>query len=427
MKRLLIVQVVLICLTVQVFAQNKPVKFSLDSTGANYVKFGFLGQIWLRYNSSNPGTLVNGTPKSETFDIGLRRWRLTTYAQISDRVSMFVQFGQNNFNYLSAKYTGAFFHDGFFDYKVADQLQLGAGLSGWSGPSRYASPSIGNLLAIDAPLYQQATNGISDQFLRKIGAFAKGYLGKVEYRLILATPMSISSNIETTPNSTYAVYNNTSSALQPQAYIKYQFFEKESIQSPYPKSTYLGTKKVLALGAGFVQQNKANWMLNGSGDTVTNQMLQLSADVFYETPLPGDKAFTLYAAYHNYDFGKNYLRVGGPMNPANGSNDPNVLSGSGNGYPFLGTGHSYFLQTAYLYPVKKVFLQPYVCVHIANYEGLNDIMTNYNFGFNYYVTKSQNVRFTLDYAIRPIFEGTIGNADQSSTRGTGMMMLQVSY
>lgn len=427
MKRNIIIPFVLVLFTYHSYAQNKAIKLNLDSTGANYVKFGFMGQIWLRYNSSNPGTLVNGIPKSETFDIGLRRWRLTTFAQVSDRVSMFLQFGQNNFNYLSPKYTGAFFHDAYFDYKVSEELQLGAGLSGWGGPSRYSSPSVGNLLAMDAPLYQQSTNGISDQFLRKLGVFAKGYLGRLEYRFVLATPMVIGSNIETTPNSVYSVYNGTGSALQPQAYVKYQFFEKESVQSPYAKSTYLGTKKVLALGAGFVQQNKANWIINASGDTVTNQMLQLSADVFFETPLSNGCAFTFYGAYHNFDFGKNYIRVGGAMNPANGSDNSNILNGGGNAYPSLGTGQSVFLQTAYLFHVSSFYLQPYASVHLADYEGLNDVMTSYDLGFNYLVTKSQNVKFTFDYGIRPIYQGSIGNADKVSNKGTGTIMLQVSF
>src|SRR5690606_15596957 len=122
-------------------------------------------QIWIRYNESNPGTTVFGTPKSNTLDLGLRRTRIQLFGQISDKIFVYTQFGTNNINYISPRKQGLFFLDAVTELKIVDQkLSFGSGLTGWSGLSRYASPSVGSILTLDAPLYQQSTNDINDQF-----------------------------------------------------------------------------------------------------------------------------------------------------------------------------------------------------------------------------------------------------------------------
>ena len=70
-------------------------------------------------------------------------------------------------------------------------MSIGGGLTEWNGVSRYSSPSIGSILSLDAPLYQQATNDITDQFVRKYSIYAKGQIAKLDYRLAVSTPMSV--------------------------------------------------------------------------------------------------------------------------------------------------------------------------------------------------------------------------------------------
>ncbi|MBL7899389.1 MAG: hypothetical protein JNJ99_12700, partial [Crocinitomicaceae bacterium] len=138
-------------------------KINLSDDGKEYLKFTFLNQTWLRYTDANPGTTVNGYAKDQIFDIGLRRTRMQLFGQLSPRVFFYTQFGMNNFTYNSKQYQGAFFHDAVSEFTVNEKwLSLGAGLTGWSGLSRYASPSVGSILSADAPLYQQTTNGATD-------------------------------------------------------------------------------------------------------------------------------------------------------------------------------------------------------------------------------------------------------------------------
>ena len=105
-------------------AQEKPkeineLRFPLNEDGTHFIKATFLNQVWLRYNQSNPGTTVLNENKNETVDIGLRRTRFQFYGQLTDHVTFYFQFGQNNFNYLAGQNAAnsgnrkvqAFFHE----------------------------------------------------------------------------------------------------------------------------------------------------------------------------------------------------------------------------------------------------------------------------------------------------------------------------
>src|SRR5690606_16893546 len=128
-------------------------QWKFNESGSHYVKATFLNQIWLRYNRSNPGTMVLGDPADQTFDIGLRRTRIQLYGQLTDHVFFYTQFGQNNFNYLAGQNstnTGnrkvqVFFHDVLGEYKVwkdHDRLYIGSGLTITNGLSRFSQPGV---------------------------------------------------------------------------------------------------------------------------------------------------------------------------------------------------------------------------------------------------------------------------------------------
>ena len=63
-----------------------PFKFNLNPDGSQYLKFGFLNQVWLRYEQNNPGSQVLGEPVDDTTDISLRRTRFVLQGQLTDRV-----------------------------------------------------------------------------------------------------------------------------------------------------------------------------------------------------------------------------------------------------------------------------------------------------------------------------------------------------
>src|SRR6478736_6931846 len=189
-------------------------RLKLNDDGSHYIKATFLNQVWLRGNQSNPGTTVLGEPASQTFDIGLRRTRMQLYGQLTDHVLFYFQFGQNNFNYLSSnagnRKVQAFFHDALAEYKVkkgSDLLYIGGGLTIANGLSRFSQPSIGTIMSMDVPVFAQATVDQTDEFSRKLSLYARGQIGRLDYRLVLSDPFPVNTNgtiaagIPAAPNS----------------------------------------------------------------------------------------------------------------------------------------------------------------------------------------------------------------------------------
>jgi len=118
-------------------------KIKLNKDSSHYLKGAFATQIWLRYNQNNLGTTIFGIPQNETTDIGIRRLRMQFYGQVTEKVFFYTQMGENNFTYLNKQFNGFFIHGAVTEYSaVKTHLNIGAGLTGWSGLSRYASPAI---------------------------------------------------------------------------------------------------------------------------------------------------------------------------------------------------------------------------------------------------------------------------------------------
>ena len=412
-------------------AQNfiKDRKIYLDESGSNYVKFSVLGQFWLRQQQLNPGTTINGTPKENSTDIGIRRLRMQVYGQITERTFFYVQLGQNNFNNISDRKQGFFVHDAYGEYTLIKQkLAIGAGLSGWSGLSRVSSPSAGTIMGVDAPLHLQSTNDVTDQFLRKLSVFAKGKLGHFDYRLVMAQPHAIQKSAGYNGTITQASnFSPKAPSMQWNGYFQWQFLDQESNLTPYTQGTYLGTKKVLNVGAGFIYQPDAMWHSGPTGDTMTSEMAHFSADVFYDAPA-GNKgqALSLYSSIAHYGFGKDYIRNQATMNPANGNSRPDVLNGSGNGYPAFGTGMTVYAQAGYKFKdslIGGTTFMPYIAVQYADYDRLNDKMFFVDAGVNWLLS-GHTSKLTLSYQNRPIY--TI-SGDQTKRLGAFTLQYQVFF
>lgn len=427
-------------------ADVQEMKLKLNEEGNHYIKATFLNQVWLRYDQSNPGTLVLGEPTAQTFDIGLRRTRVQFFGQLTDHVFFYTQFGQNNFNYLAgqnATNTGnrkfqAFFHDAVGEYRVwkgNDQLFLGTGLTIANGLSRFSQPSIGTIMTMDVPVFAQATVDQTDEFSRKLSVYARGQVGKLDYRLVLSDPFPITSNGVPAPAlSSAATFSQRGHHKQYQGFFAYNFFDTESHVTPYMTGTYLGKKKVLNLEAGFITQNKATWTRETiASDTAYHAMNLFSVALFYDAPLNAEKgtALSAYAGFFDYDFGPNYLRYNGIMNTASGLQAGSIGGSQGNAYPMFGTGQVLYTQIGYL--LKKNLLgegngtlMPYASLMSANYERLSDTMNVYDIGVNWLI-KGHTSKISLDYQSRPVYQQQGADWVKTDRRGQVVMQYQVFF
>lgn len=411
-------------------------KFYLNADGSRYFKLTMVNQAWFRYNRSNPGTTVFGYPKESTTDIGIRRFRIQAFAQLTDRVFIYSQLGINNFNYVSDRKSGFFLHDAVGEYAVVkEKLSMGMGLAAWSGLARFASPSVGTILGIDAPLFEQSTNDVTDQFLRKLSVYAKGKLGKFDYRLALSSPLAFERAPTFNPAVTpVANFSAKPPKLQTQGYFQWQFLDSETNLTPYLTGTYLGAKRVFNLGAGFVYQPDAIWYRAANArDTVEAPMVQVGLDAYLDTPLDPDRgtALNVYTAYVRFDFGPNYTRNLGVMNPGTGSNRPDVLNGGGNAFPMFGTGGVIYSHIGY--KLGKNFLGsagtllPYVSLQHGMYERLEQPMNFWDTGLTW-LQKGHTSKLTIAYQSRPVFVAGLDTRYRLSDRqGTWIAQYQVFF
>ncbi|MBC8153240.1 MAG: porin [Bacteroidetes bacterium] len=450
------------------FGQGSPeygngLKVNLNPEGSKYVRFIIWNQIWFRSMNVNPGTSVNGTPTESVSDIMARRIRFLAYAQITPRYLIMSHFGINNQTFATGGGSAAgsaitggtgaygvgkkpqiFFHDIWNEYAVVpsgkneagetikNTLYLGAGLHYWHGISRMTSASTLNFLAIDAPIFNWPLIENSDQFARLFGIYAKGKLGKLEYRLNYNKPFATNlapptSGTLTVPN--VAVDNNGVSKLSYGGYVEYQFLDQEANVLPFKVGTYVGTRRVFNIGGGFYVQPdgtqsyvREGAVATGPMNTQRHTISLLAADVFLDLPF-GDKdrnmAVTAYSVYYDYNFGPNYIRNLGIANPATATPAPaftgeRALAGPGNARPFVGTGSIWYTQAGLLLPKKvekpKLRLQPFAAYTYKNFDALGKAGNYYDIGANFYLD-GHHAKITPQYSTRPIY------TDRNTIRG----------
>ncbi len=406
-------------------------KKNLNKSGSHYLKGTFLTQAWARYTDMNPGTLIDGTPKAAYGDIGIRRWRMQAFGQVTDRIFFYTQFGVNNFTVTTPRHTGAFMHDAVTEYKICPQVQLGMGLTGWSGMSRFSAPAAGAIMGFETPLYQQTTNGVNDQFVRKLSIYAKGQVSKLDYRIAISSPMSTKNSVVTLPAiSQTASFVPGVGNLQTSGYLFWQFFDKESNAVPYLAGTHLGKKTVFNIGAGWVHQKDAMWNTQSNGDTVMHDLRLFGIDLFLDVPADDNgAAVSFYIAANAFDFGPNYVRYNNAMNVGNGT-DPaqTTVNGAGMAYPMIGTGVTVYQQLGYkfrdnLFPGDGT-LMPFMGIQRSNLQALDEAATMFEAGINWLIHGTHAAKITLGVQSRPIFTVDPDNLNVVESDRKNMYVLQ---
>jgi hypothetical protein len=167
-------------------------KVSLNESGSKYFRLIAWTQFWLDMHNT-----TNNPEGEERFTATpmVRRSRVLLYAQLTDRFLILTHFGLNNLSPGGldpvgySPQTQLFLHDAWVEYKVFDQLYLGGGLHYWRGISRLNNQSTLNFLPLDNPRHAWTTLGVTDQFARHLGIYAKGKIGKLDYRVAWDAPL----------------------------------------------------------------------------------------------------------------------------------------------------------------------------------------------------------------------------------------------
>lgn len=359
-----------------------PLTVKLDADGSKFIRFLMWGQFWL-----------SGADNSEgNFQIqpSLRRMRFLAYAQVSPRFMILMHFGVNSLNPNNMGTTGndvngplLFLHGAWMEYAVVQKyLYLGGGLHYWNGISRLTNSSTLNFMTLDNYRRSWATLGLSDQYARHLGIFAKGKIGKLDYRFAADAPIKNSLDVSKIPTEWNGQILYTGRYELPyeadwsyQGYVEYEFLGQESDKLPYKVGTYLGKMKVFNLGAGFFAQPKGTVTYNADSTLTPHNVSHFAFDAFYDSPV-GKGAITAYAVYYLYNYGPNYVY--------------------GQTY---GTGNSLLLQAGYLIPrfCNKMSFQPYVAYNTANFDYYENAGNSVRAGLNMFMD-GHHSKLTLEYS-----------------------------
>ncbi|WP_278380731.1 porin [Chryseobacterium arthrosphaerae] len=425
-------------------------KIKLNSKGDQWIKLGISSQIWLRSIENNPGTSVNGFPQEQTYDAGIRRMRLIIQSQVTPFYSVFLQMGINNQNFISGGGSGTgnngagkkapfFFHDAYNELAIIprnnfqtgkpnkNNLYLGAGLHSWNGVSRLTNASTTKMLAGDIPIFNFPSIEIADQFSRQLGVFVHGEFDRLNYRFSVNKPFA--TNIKPAAGGP-AVDNNQSGKLSYSGYAFYQFFGKETTVTSFLPGNILAARKVLNIGTGFYTSKDATQTQPSENVFESHPANIFGADVYSEIPL-GNKnkemGLTLYSVYYNYNYGPNYLRMSGLLNP--GAPDPSftgqrALEGAGNNRVLMGTGNIWFSQVGFVIPKFSTILkiQPFFNYALKNMKALNQSGSYYDIGTNFYLY-GQNARIVVQYSSRPLYD--IADKTVFDRKGEFLLSLQI--
>ena len=456
MKKITLLAAVL--LSALSFGQGSPdygggMKFNINPEGTKYMRFIAWNQIWMRSSQMNPGTMIGDEGISTQEDIGLRRLRLLAYAQISPRYMIVTHIGINNQTFINGgaassagtggygagKKPGLFFHDAWNEYALVlpkeskpFSLSVGGGLHYYMGLSRMTMSSTLNYMTIDAPIFNWPLIENSDQFARQIGIFAKGKYNKFEYRFSLNKPFATNQAITDVPlaENAVAVDNSNNAKWSKAGYVEYQFFDKESNFLPFKVGSYLGTKKMFNLGAGFYTAPSAT-KTSVNGVIEKHPINLFAADAFLDLPV-GNKAkkmaVTAYSVLFDYDFGPNYLRNIGIMNEGVADptfTDSRALAGSGNLQPMIGTGTIWYTQAGFLLPNKaekpKVRIQPFAAYTYKDFDALDKSSSQFDLGTNFFLD-GHHAKITAQYSNRPVY---LAKDNIDSYKGEFLLQLQI--
>lgn len=326
------------------------------------MKFGIQGQLWADWTQ---GDAV--ADRGYAQNLYLRRARIILGGNIGNDVTYFVETDSPNLGKTpKSPTTGFMLQDAFLEWKASNKFRVDGGL--FLVPlSRNTLQSTASYYTLDLSRLTTINNSSTQSAgLRDLGFGARGffYHDKLQYR--------------------FGVFQgerdtNAHNSLRTSGYLQYDFFEKET--GYIFTGTALGTKKILAVDAGYDAQGSYR------GE---------SANIALDLPVRhGDEIGGQFQFFH-YD---------GALK-----------------FPALLDQNDWFVEAAYY--VHKVKVQPFAKVEEQRFVSQADAVNNVRRaggGVNYYI-HGQNLKWTLQFVrALPQNRSTLKPSNEAT------MQLQVFY
>ena len=366
------------------FSQGSPYykggfKIKFGDNDDKYVRIITWAQVQANYSDDRPDD-------QSDVSFQLRRARILVYGQIVKDFLVLTHIGMNSLNANNMNPVGnegtpqVFMHDAWAQYNITPNHVIGGGLHYWNGLSRLNSQGTLNLMTMDNNRASWSNLGLSDQFARHIGIFAKGNFGKLQYNVAINEAM-VNTLDNQSLSQDFAVYQGANLLGTANAgktytgYFAYNILNMESNFLPYKVGSYLGTEELLNIGAGFFHHPNGSVILDNSSNQQGEDVNLFALDVFYDMPLGKlGSSITAYAKYQYNDYGSNYQF--GPYS----------------------SGNMWYGHAGYLLPgsFEKTRIQPYASLNYSTIDGLDGDRTILGLGANAYLN-GHNSKLTLEY------------------------------
>jgi hypothetical protein len=359
----------------------KPLTFKLDDSGQKFIRLLVWHQHWTVTNN-----LAVDDANLQLTHLA-RRSRFLAFAQVSPRFLILTHFGLNNLtpgNLTSLGNNGdapqLFLHDAWTEFKVSNDNSffVGGGLHYWKGLTRLSNQSTLNFMTMDnpRPFVHWHSLAVTDQFARHLGVYAKGIIGKFDYRIAFNNPGRNGLQADYGRKDSGLSYNgfaipdadgNAVGNSIIEGYFRYNFMDGESTKLPYAVGSYLGVKKIFALGTGFFAH--PNGMFNettGEHENVTH----FAVDAFLDMPVSDGDCLNAYASFMSFNYGENYVAR------------------------WAGTGSVLYGHIGYKLPNSR--FMPYIAAQTGNYSGYEENTSALDIGLNYFIN-GHSAKLTLEY------------------------------
>lgn len=327
-----------------------------------YVTISYAAQLWTQYRG-----YTSATNDASYYDTFFRRNRLLFAGQYNDYVGFYVQFEAGNDNKLGNADRSVYYRDAYITLDYTDGVRFIAGRFKNTFTRENLEACYEPLTIDRAEVIAYTPFGAGGGGTRDTGYAVWGNLfnAKLQYRFMIADGRQGDEVAKSSPRYTARVHW---SLLDPETDYGYL-------------GTYLGTRKVLTIGAAYDYQADVAFA-NFAARTDPVNYNAWTVDVFYEYPTASG-TYTLSSAYMSYD----------TDNAVNASPDPD--------FPVSAQLKGYYVKGGYLLPNKVGLgrLQPYLRFEKSDYgvtSGLFD-QTWKGAGVNYYID-GQNLKVTFEYA-----------------------------
>lgn len=379
------------------FSQGSPnynggYKIKFDEDGSKYLRILSWAQFQVIYSDDVPEDVNN-------FNFNLKRARVLMFAQITDKFLILTHFGVDNVNSKTMSPTGQgsgyqlFMHDVWGQWNFTKHFSVGTGLHYWNGISRLNNQSTLNLLTLDNNRQSWATLGLSDQFARNVGFYFKGNIKKLQFQVAVNDAITDGLDMRDPINGGPAVYGgkrilgSKEAGFSYAGYFDYNFLDQESNFLPYKVGTYLGTKTVFNLGAGFFAHPSGSVSADENGILKGEDVGIYAVDAFYDAPFKKDNgsAITAYATYQWNNYGTDYL------------------------YSAYGTGGMFYGHVGYVIPgdITKIRVQPYMSYASNSYDAVEANRNILGIGGNVYF-EGHHSKLTIEYKNQHFGDSKLG-------------------